>query len=73
MKSVKKKNLVAVLIILCTAIINLIHVCTNSFQAMTAVPMKLELLGEYRINEGTWNALTDDVKLSAYDGDLWLR
>lgn len=73
MKSIKKKNLVFFLIILCMAIITLIHVCTNSFQAMTAIPMKLELLGEYRINEGAWNALTDDVEFSTYDGDLWLR
>ena len=42
-------------------------------QAASPVPMPQAFLGEYSYDNETWYPLTDTAKLSALDGDLYLR
>lgn len=49
------------------------HAGKRSNQAILCYPAELKFIGEYSQNEGEWQTLSEDTKLSAYDGDLYLR
>lgn len=51
----------------------LYHKHTTSNQSIWASTLPVSFRGEYRQGEGEWKELKTDTKLSAFDGDLWLR
>ena len=55
------------------AIVLLVHVCKNSNQAMLSFSPVLSFSGEYCYGDGEWKPLANAGRLSAFEGDLWLR
>ena len=55
------------------AMICIISVTINNHQAMLAIPMPQELIGEYSYDGENWQPLTENADLSALKGDLFLR
>ena len=55
------------------AVICLLFVTINNFQAVLAIPMPQEFVGEYSYDGENWQQLTDASDLSTYNGDLHLR
>ena len=55
------------------ALICLLSVTTNNYQAMLAIPMPQEFIGEYSYDGENWQTLTEESDISALKGDLYLR
>ena len=55
------------------ALICLLSVSLNNHQAMLAVPMPQEFIGEYSYDGEHWQMLTEESDISALKGDLYLR
>ena len=55
------------------ALLCLLSVTFNNYQAMLAIPMPQEFIGEYSYDGENWQQLTEDADLSALKGDLLLR
>ena len=55
------------------ALICLLFVSLNNHQAMLAVPMPQEFIGEYSYDGENWQMLTEESDISALEGDLYLR
>ena len=55
------------------AVICVLSVTSNNFQAMLSIPMPQEFVGEYSYDGENWQALTEESDLSALKGDLYLR
>ena len=55
------------------ALICLVSVTIHHHQAMLAIPMPQELIGEYSYDGEHWQTLTEQSDLSALKGDLYLR
>ena len=55
------------------AFICLLFVSLNNHQALLAIPMPQEFLGEYSYDGETWRTLTEESDISALKGDLYLR
>ena len=55
------------------AVICVLSVASNNFQAMLSIPMPQEFVGEYSYDGENWQALTEESDLSALKGDLYLR
>ena len=55
------------------AAICLLTVTINNHQAMLAIPMPQEFIGEYSYDGENWQPLTEDADISALKGDLYLR
>ena len=55
------------------ALICLLSVSLNNHQAMLAIPMPQEFIGEYSYDGEHWQTLTEESDLSALKGDLLLR
>ena len=55
------------------ALICLISVTGNHHQALLAIPMPQEFIGEYSYDGENWQSLTEEADLSALEGDLYLR
>ena len=55
------------------ALICLLSVTLNNHQAMLALPMPQEFIGEYSYDGANWQTLTEESDLSALKGDLYLR
>ena len=71
----KKHHLeyIALAVPLLLALICLLSVTINNHQAMLAIPMPQEFIGEYSYDGENWQPLTEDAELSALKGDLFLR
>ena len=55
------------------AVICIFSATINNHQAMLAIPMPQEFLGEYSYDGETWQTLTETSDISALKGDLYLR
>ena len=55
------------------ALICIISVTINNHQAMLAIPMPQEFIGEYSYDGENWQTLTEEADISALKGDLYLR
>ena len=55
------------------ALICCLSVSLNNHQAMLAIPMPQEFIGEYSYDGKNWKTLTEESDLSALTGDLYLR
>ena len=55
------------------ALICLIVVTLGNHQAMLAIPMPQEFIGEYSYDGENWQTLTEESDISALEGDLHLR
>ena len=55
------------------ALICLLSVSLNNHQAMLAIPMPQEFIGEYSYDGENWQTLTNESDISALKGDLYLR
>ena len=55
------------------ALICLLSVSLNNHQAMLAIPMPQEFVGEYSYDGENWQTLTEESDISALKGDLYLR
>ena len=55
------------------ALVCLLFATLNSYQALLAIPMPQELIGEYSYDGENWQSLTEDSDISAMKGDLYLR
>ena len=55
------------------ALICIVSVTVNNYQAMLAIPMPQEFIGEYSYDGENWQTLTETSDLSALKGDLFLR
>ena len=55
------------------ALICIASVSLGNHQAMLAIPMPQELIGEYSYDGENWRPLTEDADISALKGDLYLR
>ena len=55
------------------ALICLLSVTINNYQAMLAIPMPQEFIGEYSYDGENWQTLTEKSDISALKGDLFLR
>ena len=51
----------------------IIIVCNNNQQALLPTPMPQSFIGEYSYDGNQWMELSNDTKLSALKGDVWLR
>lgn len=51
----------------------LFHLCSRTNQAMMAIVIKTEFVGEYSFDGNEWHPLETDTKFSSFDGDLLLR
>ena len=72
---VKKQNFeyIGFVLPLVLALICLLFVSLNNHQAMLAVPMPQEFIGEYSYDGENWKTLTEESDISALKGDLYLR
>ena len=55
------------------AVVCLFSVTINNYQAMLAIPMPQEFIGEYSYDGENWQTLTEESDISAMKGDLYLR
>ena len=55
------------------AVVCLFSVTINNYQAMLAIPMPQEFIGEYSYDGENWQTLTEESDISARKGDLFLR
>ena len=55
------------------AVVCLLSVTHNNYQATLPIPMPQELIGEYSRDGVNWQPLTEESELSALKGDLYLR
>lgn len=55
------------------AIVCIVSVTLGTHQARLPIPMPQEFIGEYSYDGKNWHKITDDAKISALDGDLFLR
>ncbi len=55
------------------ALICLLSVTLNNYQAMLPIPMPQEFIGEYSYDGENWQTLTEESDISALKGDLYLR
>ena len=55
------------------ALICLFFATRNNYQAMLAIPMPQEFIGEYSYDGENWQTLTEETDISALKGDLYLR
>ena len=55
------------------ALICLVSVTVGNHQAMLAIPMPQEFVGEYSYDGEHWQTLTEESDISALNGDLYLR
>ena len=55
------------------ALICIVSVTMNNYQAALAIPMPQEFIGEYSYDGENWQTLTENSDLSALKGDLFLR
>ena len=72
---VKKKHFeyIGFALPLVLALICLASVILNNHQAMLAIPMPQEFIGEYSYDGENWQMLTEESDISALEGDLYLR
>lgn len=66
-------NITRYLILLLLAAALLYQMCRTTNQAMMSIVIGTEFVGEYSQNGSEWKPLTEDTRLSAFDGDLILR
>ena len=64
---------IALAVPLLVALICILSVTINNHQAMLAIPMPQEFVGEYSYDGENWQPLTESADLSALKGDLFLR
>ena len=71
----KKKNInfILYLIIFLFAGIIVFAACKQTNQPFLAMSLQLKFVGEYSQDGEAWQTLSEDVDLSAFDGDLALR
>ena len=55
------------------ALICIVSVSIGNHQAMLAIPMPQEFIGEYSYDGENWQTLTEEADISALKGDLYLR
>ena len=55
------------------AVVCILSVTMNNFQAALPIPMPQEFIGEYSYDGENWQTLTEEADLSALKGDLHLR
>ena len=55
------------------AVVCILSVTRNNYQATLPIPMPQEFIGEYSYDGENWQNLTEESDLSALKGDLYLR
>ena len=55
------------------ALICMLFVMRNPYQAYLSIPMPQEFIGDYSYDGENWQPLTEDADISALKGDLYLR
>ncbi|MBR6522582.1 MAG: histidine kinase [Oscillospiraceae bacterium] len=74
MKAEKKRfEYIGLVLPLILAVICILFVTLNNYQAMLAIPMPQEFIGEYSYDGENWQTLTETSDISALKGDLYLR
>ena len=77
MKQNKKHRIIAILeqlLPVLLALVCLLVMTDNTYQAVMAIPLPLNFAGEYSFdNGGSWQTLTEDADLSTNQGDVLLR
>ena len=55
------------------AVVCILSVTRNNYQATLPIPMPQKFIGEYSYDGENWKTLTEEAELSALKGDLYLR
>ena len=72
-RNVQRVEYIGFVLPLLLALICLLLVTRNSYQASLPIPMPQELIGEYSWDGVNWQPLAEESDLSALKGDLYLR
>ena len=65
--------IVAILVVVFSAILLLWHGNANSMQSVPATPAQVYFAGEYRIGDGEWQEIVEGEHISSTKGDVTLR
>ena len=66
-------QVVGTVLVLVLAVALLWHLNANSMQALPALMAQVRFMGEYRINDGPWQEITEDGHIPSTQGDVTLR